>query len=376
MSCVDDPSLTTNTEQRQLELPAGVPSLLTLYVYLSGSCNLACRHCWVAPSFHPDGSNGDYLSVDHLRSAIHGALPLGLRSLKLTGGEPLLHPQFREVVQLATDNTLAITIETNGTLVDERMAQFLKEKAPKASMSVSVDGADAKTHEALRGVKGCFDLALAGIRNLVAVEIHPQLICTLHRGNLDQIEQIARLAEELGCSSLKLNLVQLVGRGERFQETNRLTVREVIELDRRVEQDILPTIKIPIVSAVPVAFQSLGRLLNHRAGSCCGVNKMLGLLPGGKLALCGIGLTVPDLIYGDVETSTVREIWCHHPRLEQLRNQIPGELEGVCGECILRTTCWGHCIAQNYHFSGRLKASYWFCAEAEREGLFPVSRKR
>jgi MoaA/NifB/PqqE/SkfB family radical SAM enzyme len=53
---------------------------------------------------------------------------------------------------------------------------------------------------------------------------------------------------------------------------------------------------------------------------------------------------------------------------------LPGRLEGVCSRCLMKRRCLGSCVAQNYYSEGRLWAPYWFCRQAEEEGLFPASR--
>ena len=57
-------------------------------------CNLACRHCWVTPSLMRNEGTGGHVPLEKLLGACRAALPLGLRSVKLTGGEPLLYPDF------------------------------------------------------------------------------------------------------------------------------------------------------------------------------------------------------------------------------------------------------------------------------------------
>ncbi|PJA62762.1 MAG: SynChlorMet cassette radical SAM/SPASM protein ScmF, partial [Candidatus Portnoybacteria bacterium CG_4_9_14_3_um_filter_44_9] len=100
---------------------------------------------------------GPYVKLEYVEKAIHDGKPLGLSSIKLTGGEPTLHPQFRELVTLIDEAGLDILIETNGTLIDNSMAQFLKSKSNVRFISVSLDGAIAETHDALRSVLGSFE---------------------------------------------------------------------------------------------------------------------------------------------------------------------------------------------------------------------------
>jgi SynChlorMet cassette radical SAM/SPASM protein ScmF len=362
------------------ESPKDVPPLTSLYLYIAGNCNLACRHCWIVPTYVPSKGGGEavdnslgYIKLEHVSKAIREAKPLGLQSVKLTGGEPTLHPQFRELLTLIHNEGLRIHIETNGTLIDKDLARFMKE-AGVEFVSVSLDGARAETHDHMRGVPGSYDRALAGIRALAAVGYPVQAICTLHRGNVAEVDELITLSEALGCDSIKFNILQPVGRGERFDENNGLAVPDIIQLYQRLENDVAPHSGVRILYDVPVAFHPINRLL--KAGGHCSVRNILGILSGGELSLCGIGVTTPELIYGHIERDALRDVWYNNPQLKLLREQIPAQLEGICSECIHRESCLGTCIAHNYYSSGRLNAPFWFCQAADALGLFSDSRKQ
>lgn len=362
----------------KLDLPSGVPPLRSLYIYLAGACNLACRHCWIAPQFLAAGQSAPetlFVSFEHIRKAVNEGRSLGLNSVKLTGGEPLLHPQFREIVTWLAEAGIGITIETNGTLLTPELAVFLKASGRANFISVSLDGADAATHEALRMVPGSFDLAVNGIQALVAAGYRPQMICSLHRDNMGQAEQVIRLASELGCGSVKFNLIQSVGRGEGFQRQSGLTIVECLSLQRQAEEEWSPRWKMPVHFDVPAAFRSLTRFIKGSCGQCAVLN-ILGLLPSGALALCGIGTLVPELIYGNIAREDLKQVWCASPGLLQLRALIPDGLEGICAQCLHRRVCLGSCVANNYFHSGSLSAPYSFCQQADELGLFPSTRKR
>ncbi len=378
-------ALDTSTEFTQSEvevlsasLPPGVPPLSSLYIYAAGSCNLACRHCWITPlfqpgAFDPQDSNGKFVQLDHVQSAIQQGKPLGLRSAKLTGGEPTLHPQFRELVTLLANAGLRTIVETNGTLMDDDLAQFLRQSGHVTFVSVSLDGAEAGAHDYLRAVPGSFDRAVEGIRALRRAGYRPQIICSLYRGNVGQIESLIALAEALGCESVKFNLIQEMGRGEQFNDAQGLTLEEIIAINRRVESEIVPKAKARICFDIPFAFRPIPRLMRGSLDRC-GVLGILGMLSSGELALCGIGTSIPELVYGHIERDALREVWCASPGLAELRQKIPAQLEGVCAECLHRELCLGSCIANNYHAAGALNAAYQFCARAYEQGLFPASR--
>lgn len=363
----------TASQPQLLDLPPGVPPLRSLYMYISGSCNLACRHCWITPSFVPSGEGGQYLKLEYAEKAIREAKPLGLRSVKLTGGEPMLHPQFKELVGLLHASQVSVTMETNGTLIDDEMAHFLKEKGV-TSVSVSVDGAKAETHDLLRMVPGSFERALNGVRALVKVKFPVQIICTLHRGNVAEMEEIVSLGEQLGCGSVKFNHVQPVGRGERFGQDRGLEVVEIIDLNQHIRDVLSVRHSLPIILDIPLAFQSTRQLFKKQ--SQCGIMTMLGILSNGAISMCGIGVTTPELVYGTIADGDLRSLWCTNETLLRLRCDIPSRLEGVCRSCIHRNRCLGHCIAHNYYASGSLFAPNRFCQEADRLALFPHARRR
>jgi radical SAM protein with 4Fe4S-binding SPASM domain len=82
------------------------------------------------------------------------------------------------------------------------------------------------------------------------------------------------------------------------------------------------------------------------------------------------------LIYGHIEKDDLREVWCTSPGLARLREQIPAQLEGICGRCLHRDICLGTCVANTFHAVGRLNAPHQFCDRAEALGLFPESRRK
>lgn len=350
------------------------PPLTSLYLYLSSGCNLACRHCWISPEYLLNPDKGEYLKYEYIASAITQAKPLGLRSVKLTGGEPLLHPLFRDIVSLLRENQLSIVIETNGLLIDEGLAAFLAEGENKPFISVSIDGAKPETHDHLRGVPGAFRRSMKAIEELVKVGFKPQIICTLHQGNRHEIDELTEMAEKIGCGSVKFNFIQQMGRGVDFQTKNGFDIQEIIEIDQYLTQVIAPKRTISLLPDIPHAFHSIKRMLSGKMGRCTVLN-ILGIIADGTLSLCGIGTTVEELNYGHMKNNDLAEVWQSSPGLTELRRMVPQELEGVCGDCLHRDVCLGACVANNYFRTGKINAAFYFCDTAEKKGLFSSTRK-
>jgi SynChlorMet cassette radical SAM/SPASM protein ScmF len=298
--------------------------------------------------------------------------------VKLTGGEPLMHPRIGEILEILQHEKLRFNVETNGVLCTPELAQDLV-RSGIYHISVSLDGADADTHEWVRGVKGCFDAAVEGIKNLVAAGIRPQVIMTLMRRNVEQIEAVVRLSEALGASSVKFNIVQPTARGVKMHEAGEtLSIREIVRLGEWVENELSGRTGLTLHYSHPAAFRLLGKMFGREGSGCgiCGIRGILGVLGNGSYALCGIGESVPELVFGDAAKDALADVWRDNPVLREIREGLPRRLGGICGTCLLKGICLGSCIAQNYYRSRDLWAPHWYCEEARREGLFPESRRQ
>jgi SynChlorMet cassette radical SAM/SPASM protein ScmF len=376
--CDPGPEATAKSTEQELDLPDGVPALTSFYLYLTSGCNLRCRHCWIAPSFvGGEPSPGEYLDLDLLKSAVAEAKPLGLRNVKLTGGEPTLHPQFVEIVDFLTGEGLRMTMETNGTLVDASLARHLKEETSLWFVSVSIDGPSAAVHDPFRGVAGCFDAAVRGFRYLVEVGYRPQLIMCPHRGNVQHVEDVVKMAVELGAGSVKFNPVTRTGRGIAMHEHGEtLDSEEILKLTHFIRGDLQRRTPIRLIMETPLALYTVSELVRGGPAGMCHVRHILGILGTGEMALCGIGRTVPELCFGRLGETSIADVWTNHPVLQQLRQDLDGEYPGICGRCIHARRCLTHCVAQNYQDTGQLVSPAWLCAEAHERGLFPGSRLR
>ena len=350
--------------------------LSQIYFYLTEGCNLRCRHCWIAPKYQSESNSYPALDLDLFKSIIKQAKPLGLTGVKLTGGEPLLHPEIKEILEYIRTEELRLTVETNGVLCTPELARKIA-ACKDPFVSVSLDGADAETHEWVRGVEGSFQASLKGIRVLVNAGFKPQMIMTIMRHNRDQLEPIVRLAERLGAGSVKFNIVQPTARGEKLHESGEaLDIEELVELGRWVEDTLATKTDMSIYHSHPMAFRPLGKMFGANGDGCsaCGVLGILGVLADGSYALCGIGETVPDLVFGHGATDPLKDVWTNTPILLELREGLPQRLEGICGHCLMKEICLGSCLAQNYYRSKNLWEPFWYCADAHSRKLFPSSR--
>ncbi len=350
-----------------------------LYFYLTDTCNLRCRHCWIEPRYQPEERAVSAIDRELFISILDQAEPLGAKGVKLTGGEPLLHPQIGELLDIVRQRRLRLTVETNGTLCTPEIAEKIA-ACEHAFAAVSLDGADAETHEWIRGKEGCFTAAVTGIKNLVASGLNPQIIMTLMRHNQGQMEAVVQLAESLGAGSVKFNVLQPTARGRQMHAAGEtIAIKDLIALGKWVDEELSLSTRMPLYFHQPPSFRSLGKMFSAVAGDgchCCGILGILGVLADGSYALCGIGATVTEMIFGHARRDSLHEVWLNSPILNQIRAGLPDQLQGICSDCVMKQVCMGSCIAQNYYRHRDLWAPFWYCEEAHNQGLFPKTRHR
>jgi len=109
-----------------------------------------------------------------------------------------------------------------------------------------------------------------------------------------------------------------------------------------------------------------------------GTSSVLGILGTGDIALCGVGQTITELVYGKVGKDSIRKIWLSHPLILKLRHDLEDfqNYPGICGSCIHAKACRTGCVADNYVHSKHLVYPQWLCDEAAKNGVFPKTRVR
>ena len=353
-------------------------SLQCLYFYLTEGCNLRCRHCWIAPKHQRNERTDCCLPVEVLLDVAHQALPLGLTRIKLTGGEPFLHPGIDRILEAIRDMPVDLVVETNGVLCTEKITLLLA-RCRNTFVSLSLDGAFAETHDWVRRIDGSFEAAQVAIRRLSDAGVRTQVVFTLLRRNNREIPALVHLCETLRVESIKFNVLQPTARGEFLHEQGEsLSVEETLRLGECVVHDMAAETNVRLLFDYPAAFHPLSRLFGEQACNPgnCNILGILGVLSTSVYALCGIGENVPDLVLGHVSEQRLAEVWADSHVLKELRRGLPHRLQGICKSCLMVERCLGSCIAQNYYSKRSLWAPYWFCEKADSMGLFPESRRQ
>jgi len=177
-----------------LARPSAAAWPLTATLDITERCQLRCGHCFLGRRRH---ETGDTLALDKACACLDRLAAGGVLVLVLTGGEPLLHPQFRELWQRARRRGFLLTLFTNATLVDPSLAEFLAEHQPRR-VEISVYGHTPAVYESVTGVPGSHARFLAGVQLLRGAGVRVSLKFPVLRENRAELEAVRAWAAGLG----------------------------------------------------------------------------------------------------------------------------------------------------------------------------------
>ena len=200
---------------------------------LSGSiellplCNMNCDMCYVRLSKQEMDAQGRMRSgAEWLRLGAEMA-KAGTLFLLLTGGEPLLHPDFKEIYLGLKRLGMILTINTNATLIDESWADFFGKYKPRR-INITLYGADAGAYENLCHYRPGFDRVINAVKLLKDRGVDVKLSSSLTPANREDITDMLRIGEELGVP-MRMDSYMMPACRERnkpFSQQNRLMPEE------------------------------------------------------------------------------------------------------------------------------------------------------
>ncbi len=301
---------------------------------------------------------------------------LGRPILVFSGGEPLMRPDLFELAEHARGVGLPIALATNGTIMNEAVAQKIIDVGFQR-ISMSFDGPDAATHDGFRKIDGAFDSSVAAFRLLKSMGMSLQINTTVARHNYLKLDAMYQLAIDLGADALHIFMLVPVGCGMELTEEIMLKPEEYEKAmhwiyDRSLEGKLhlkatcaphyfrimhqrqresgqkLPVSAHPHKSMGPQGGAPKGHPGGHPGGDMSAMTK--GCLAGqavcfvsheGEVFPCGY-LPVTS---GNVKTTPLPTIWRDSKIFGEIRDD--SKLEGKCGLCEYKRVCMG-CRARAY----------------------------
>ncbi len=182
--------------------------LREIWFHITNRCNQACRHCLFASS--PDEKTE--LATTRIRKIAAQATTLGCRVFALTGGEPLVHPDFESIVDsLLGPEAAHVVVLTNGTLLKDYAKALARWPADRFHLQISIDGL-GQNHDRIRG-RGAFDALAAQLAWLKAQKIAFTLSTCVTSENVEDMPGLVDFAVDVGAVNLHFIWYFVRGRG-------------------------------------------------------------------------------------------------------------------------------------------------------------------
>jgi radical SAM protein with 4Fe4S-binding SPASM domain len=325
----------------------------------------------------------------------------GVKVPVISGGEPLMHPDFFPVLDYMVSKKMHVASASNATMITKEFAAKLKEHG-LAYIEISLDSVNPGKHDEFRGMKGTWDLTIQGIKNCLEAEIYVAVATVFTKNTLDEVDPMLDLAAELGVQRfIHFNFVP-TGRGPNIADQD-LSPEEREELLNKLFKR-RRTIGLEVLSTAPQYGRaclegSLGKYLdpdriyvetkaqkseqfyvqspthyntledNKNAVSLeslqgCGAGRQFVCIqPNGDICPC---MFIPDWVEGNIRDEPFWDIWERYGTIECFIDR--DSLEDDCGSCQFRYLCGG-CRARAINYIGNPLAADSGCIKNKDKWL-------
>jgi MoaA/NifB/PqqE/SkfB family radical SAM enzyme len=331
---------------------------------LTYRCNCNCRHCWLRLPAN-DPIKRRELSFDEIGRIVGEARALGCRRWSISGGEPMLRPDFAELFDLITRRSLPYSLNTNGTLITPAIAGLLKRKGAKM---VALYGATAETHDRITRTPGSFAATMRGFAYLREAKAGFIVQLIPMRANVHEFDAMIRLARSLslvyrvGAPWLYLSTGRNAARNREISR-QRLAPADAIHLDPPDAGDDEEGTAAATIPDDRKAVRLPPGKDNRLFAACVDECRDFHIDPYGGTTFCPF-IKDPALRY-DLRSGSLREAW--EVFIPSLADKVQGdsEYDENCGRCEKRADCrW--CPAYGYLEHGRYPAQVaYLCALAD-----------
>ncbi|QHQ63103.1 putative heme d1 biosynthesis radical SAM protein NirJ1 [Anaerocolumna sedimenticola] len=341
----------------------------------TNQCNLNCKHCYANSKNYKAEQE---LSTNEAKSLIDDLAKLHIPVLLISGGEPLMRDDIFEIINYANKYNIRITISTNGTLIDRKMAKDLK-KFNVSYVGISLDGIGSR-HDDFRGCSGSFNRSLEAIRNCLEIGQKAGLRFTINRYNYDQLNDIFHLIQEekiprvcfyhLAYSGRGTSLINMDITKEEKRAAMDLIMKKTIEFDKNAEiltvDNHADNIYLYLQSRdkYPILSDRIWKLIQMGGGNRSGI------------AIANIdykGNVHADQfswnhIFGNIRETKFSELWTNptNPIAIGLRDR-KSLLKGRCGKCQWLNICNGNLRVRAEAVTGDFWASDPACYLSNEE---------
>ena len=342
--------------------------LENLTIELTERCNNNCIHCCINRPANAEGARAREMTTEQVQDIMRQAADLGCLQVHLTGGEPLLRPDFEDLYLFARRLGMRVLLYTNGCLINLRLAALFARVPPRVEIEITVYGMRAESYEAVTRAPGSFAQFRRGISFLTEHHVPFLVKCALlppNRAEMDEFEarnpampwKLTRPTYSMG-----------------FELRSRR--------DDPAKNRLIESLRVPPQESIAVVLRDAGR---YRPWTLELMNDHL-RPPGDTLFNCGaptgqtacvdaygrlqpcMGIRAPELTV-DLVGVPLHDALTQFARLSEMRAANPEYLRR-CARCFLKKVC-EQCPAKSWTEHGTFDAPVeYLCATTHAWALY------
>ena len=282
-------------------------TLFSACLELTYRCNERCVHCYVDD---PDRSKEE-LTTDEWKGVVDQLRAMGCISLLLTGGEVCVKEGFIDIARYASEKGMLVDIYSNGLAIDDDLFDAIVAVKPN-SLSFSLYGGDAETHDAITKVKGSFNRTVRAAMMTRCAGIDTYIKTVVMRENAHSIEGLMRLGKRLNIPVTPAFVIMDTHLGRPGDAHRLSTVDEYADIMRMVER------------CTPGLLGGGDR--DPNAFNCSAGHSTLSIDPFGGVHPCN----TLSLSCGNVREMPIERIWSESPAFNALHCL---RIKDVCDKC-------------------------------------------
>jgi len=333
---------------------------LHMHVEVTDACNFECIHC-----YRDSGPRStEFLDWDRIQGKLEFLSSKGLRIVEITGGEPLLHPQIRRILDFCLNHFDIVALITNGYFLDQDFVDYYAEAfaARKLFVSVSCNSYDSEFHDSFTNVQGSWERATNALKMLGEVGALSRFAMNIIPDNMNHLEKTVEFAQNIGAFSFTFSPIMPFGRGVNIDWT-KVSKEEYVEFEKTQNKIVKQYGRF--VFTIPEEL-----LVSVKNAHCGAGQNSFALSPKGYLRPC-VSASEELFNFGSILDNPVERILSN--KVTAVLDQISAPHSAKCSDCKYEHFC-NRCWYRGVIASQQVDSCQWLKNSPLKDQLSKIDK--